>query len=173
MDTLVLSFSYTPLARVPCFQAFKMVLSGRAEVLEEYSDRIFRSFSASWPVPSVIRFVRKTTEHFHRKTNFSRKNVWLRDKGRCQYCGIEVPIREFTFDHVIPLSQGGTTTWSNIVVACLHCNQHKRNRTPLQAKMKLLSQPILPKTLPATDLSTLWGQEIPETWKDYYNIGIN
>jgi len=166
VDTLVLSFSYTPLARVSCFRAFKMVLTGRAEILEEYSDRVICSFSTSWPVPSIIRFVRKATGYFHRSIAFSRKNVWLRDKGKCQYCDVDVTIREFTFDHVVPLSQGGNTTWENIVVACPKCNQKKMNRTPQQAKMKLLSQPMRPKFLPTTDLA-LSVKDIPETWRDY------
>lgn len=168
MDTLVLSFTYTPVARIPSFRALKMVLSGRAEVLEEYSDQTINSFSASWFVPSVIRFVRKAVNFFHRRyIRFNRKNIWLRDKGTCQYCGNAVSIREFTFDHVTPLSQGGKTTWDNIVVSCRACNQKKTNRTPKQARMALLTQPVCPKSLPATSLNDLWGTDVPETWKEY------
>jgi len=168
MYTLVLSFTYTPVAKVPSFRALKMVLSGRAEVLEEYEGQTINSFSNSWLVPAVIRFVRKATNFFQKRyIRFNRKNIWLRDKGLCQYCGTSVSIHDFTFDHVLPLSQGGKTTWDNIVTACKACNQKKTNRTPKQARMALLTQPVCPKALPATSLSAFWGADVPATWKEY------
>jgi 5-methylcytosine-specific restriction endonuclease McrA len=167
MDTLVLSNTYVPLGRVSWFRAFNMVWNGRAEVLEVYADKCIGSFSQTFPMPSVIRFVRKVTGYFRRGIRFNRRNVWTRDKGNCQYCGRHVSQREFTFDHVVPLSQGGKTVWENIVVACVTCNQKKQGRTPKQAGMRLLSEPQKPKSLPALDLDRMWGTEIPETWKDY------
>lgn len=167
MDTLVLSFSYTPLDRIPWTRAISMVLSGRAEVVEEYEGRVIRSAREVFPMPSVIRFLGKVAGYFRRSVKFNRKNVWLRDKGTCQYCCCKVSIRTFTFDHVIPQAQGGTTCWENIVVACSKCNQKKQDRTPVQAKMHLHTAPVKPKSLPAGDLLAHWGDDIPETWKDY------
>ena len=167
MDTLVLSHNFLPLTRISWHRAFNMVMTGRAEVLEEYEDRIISSYSAHWPMPSVIRFVRAAVGYFKRGVRFNRKNIWLRDRGKCQYCGLQVSLREFTFDHVTPQSQGGKTNWKNIVVACMPCNQRKRNRTPQQAGMRLLNTPVRPKSLPTTDLSTMWGGDMPETWRDY------
>lgn len=167
MDTLVLSFTYTPLARIPWHRAITLVMQGRAEVVEEYEDRQVRSARDVFPMPSVVRFLTKVAGYFRRSVKFNRKNVWVRDKGTCQYCGHKVSMRSFTFDHVVPQSHGGKTVWENIVVACGECNQKKRDRTPQQAKMFPLTDPVRPKSLPTTDLLTLWGGDIPETWKDY------
>ena len=168
MDTLVLSYGFTPIARVPWHRALTLVLSGRAEVLEEYDDHPIRSAYMTFQMPAVIRFLRKVAGYFRRGVVFNRKNVWLRDKGECQYCGHAVSIRSFTFDHVTPISQGGKTTWENIVVACHACNQKKSDHTPKQAHMALRTVPVKPKSLPATDLMTLWGKDIPDCWKDYF-----
>lgn len=169
MDTLVLSDSYIPMRRISWQEAICDVLSGRAEVLEIYEDRLIRTVTEVFPMPSVIRFVKKVAGFFKRSVKFNRKSVWLRDKGFCQYCGTKVPMAEFTYDHVVPISQGGKTTWTNIVVCCMGCNQKKRNRTPQQAGMKLLSQPLVPKALPSTSEFNAWGDpnSIPESWKDY------
>lgn len=168
MDTLVLSYSYMPLTRVPWYRAFNMVFTGRAEIIEEYADRVINSFSDSWPMPSIIRFVRKTARYFRKNIRFNRRNVWLRDSGKCQYCGTHVSTKEFTFDHVVPLSKGGRTIWDNIVVACPACNQRKRNRTPREAHMKLLKKPVCPKSLPTVSLIQMWGKgNVPESWKEY------
>ena len=42
-----------------------------------------------------------------------------------------------TFDHVVPRSQGGATTWENVVIACAPCNRQKGGRTPAQARGEL------------------------------------
>lgn len=68
-----------------------------------------------------------------------------RDEGRCAYCGKQLSLSEVTMDHVIPRSQGGQSTWENLVCACSQCNTRKANRTPEQAGMKLHSKPFVPK----------------------------
>ena len=50
-----------------------------------------------------------------------------------------------TVDHVVPLCQGGSTTWQNLVGCCLTCNQAKGGRTPEQAGMVLKRQPKGPR----------------------------
>lgn len=76
----------------------------------------------------------------------TRANVWLRDKCKCQYCDTKLEYSDMHWDHVIPRTQGGRTTWENIVTACFDCNViKKRGRTPEQAGMKLLKKPVAPK----------------------------
>jgi len=168
MDTLVLTNTYMPISRVSWQKAITWVISGRAAVVEEYEDRTIRSPSQVFPMPSIVRFVHKVTGIFRKGVKFNRKNVWLRDKGTCQYCGTKVSMAEFTFDHVIPQAAGGRTRWENIVVSCMECNQRKKDRTPEQARMKLRSKPVKPKSLPGVSFPVLsWTEGMPPTWQDY------
>ncbi len=168
METLVLNAAYQPIKRVSWREAFCMVFTGRAEVVENYADRVIRSACAVFPMPSIVRFVRKVTYVWRGGVKFNRKNVYLRAKGRCQYCGTRVPSNEFDFEHIVPKAQGGRTRWENIVVACIGCNQRKGNRTPRQAGMRLRSKPARPKYLPGANSSSLvWTEGMPRTWKDY------
>jgi len=167
MDVLVLSNSYIPLRRVPWQQAFGYVFAGRAEIVETYAGREVRSPGASWPMPSIVRFVRKTAGLFKRQIKFGRRMVYLRDGGRCQYCRQPVTPSSFTLDHIVPRSKGGTTSWENVTTACLNCNQKKADRTPRQANMKLLHPPTKPRSQGGPGGLLRWHHGMPEGWKIY------
>ena len=168
MDTLVLTDSYVPMYRISWQEAITLVVTDRATVVEAYADRMIHSARQTFPMPSVIRFIKKVAGLFRRGVKFSRKNIWIRDKGTCAYCGNKVRMSEFTFDHVTPREHGGTTRWENIVVSCLPCNQRKANRTPEQAKMRLRTKPVKPKSLPGTVSPLLrWDESMPSAWHDY------
>lgn len=79
---------------------------------------------------------------------FSRRNVFKRDRYTCQYCNEQPGSDELTIDHVVPRSQGGESSWTNCVLACLECNSRKADRTPAQAKMVLRKQPVRPEWRP-------------------------
>lgn len=168
MDTLVLDHTYRPISRVSWQKAFGWMWTNRVEVVETYANKVIRSASQSWPMPSIVRFVHKVRGYFRKGVKFNRKNVYLRDKGRCQYCSVKVRYDDFTYDHVIPSSKGGRTRWENIVVSCLSCNQRKADRTPEQAGMRLLRKPERPKSLPGGGtLGIQWHDHMPESWKDW------
>jgi 5-methylcytosine-specific restriction endonuclease McrA len=98
-------------------------------------------------VPEVITLTRY--DRVPDKTvTFSRRNIYKRDRYTCQYCGARPRSEELTIDHVIPRSQGGTSTWENCVLACLDCNAKKGNRTPEQARMPLRRKPFRPAWKP-------------------------
>ena len=167
MDTLVLSHAYEPVARVTWQRAMALLFEKKVEVIEEYDDWKIHSITVEFRVPSIIRFLRKIRDR-KRAIKFSRENVYSRDKGTCQYCGLKVARPEATYDHVIPRSQGGTTRWENVVICCTPCNQKKGGRTPEQAHMHLLSIPVKPKSLPDTiRLTFLRHKNVPESWKDW------
>ena len=151
METLILTQAYMPHRIVGWQRAITMSVTGKVEVVETY-DEVIRSVSAAMPMPAVVRLTR-SIRHRDPKVRFSRANVLLRDGYTCQYCGAELPSRELTFDHVLPRSQGGRTSWTNIVTACRECNAQKGNRTPQQAGMKLRSTPERPIKSP----SFWWG----------------
>ena len=166
-QTLVLDQSYRPVGQMPWRDAIVKVVCDRiAEVVEEYPDRYIRTPGWTVKTPSVIRLLRPVRRK--KVIRFSRLNIWLRDGGKCQYCGLKVARNRFQFEHVVPQSQGGQTTWENIVVACHGCNQRKANRTPEQAGMPLLSRPARPKRLPeAADYGMVYREGMPEQWRDY------
>ena len=168
MDVLVLTNQYTPLGRVSWKRAICWVLSEKATVVEEYEDRFIHSPTQVFPMPSVIKFLTTVAGMFRKNIKFNRRNIWLRDKGRCGYCGDKVAQSSFTFDHIIPRSKEGKTSWENIVVCCHACNQKKDSRTPEQAKMKLLHKPVRPKGLPGAYMPIFhWEDTMPENWKSY------
>ena len=74
----------------------------------------------------------------------SNRTLFQRDDHLCLYCGERFPNQMLSRDHVRPLSQGGQTSWSNLVTACLRCNTHKAGRSPEAAGMELLAVPFTP-----------------------------
>ena len=172
MDTtLVLDVGYRPIACAPWQTAIVWVLEKAVEVVDEYPDRYIRSPSWQCKMPSVVRLLKPV----RRKpaVKFSRQNVYARDGGRCQYCGIRVPANAFTYDHVVPRAQGGRTAWDNVVVACIPCNQRKGGRTPAQASMRLRSTPVRPARLPdVRSLSMTYRPGMPEAWRDWLRDAV-
>lgn len=110
-----------------------------------FDDRL-ESWQTAMHMPAVIRCLEfvKPPKDMPVFEPFTRHNVWIRDKGTCQYCGKKLSLREMTYDHVIPQSDGGPTNWRNIVCSCQKCNNDKRNRTPEQAGMSLIRRPFAP-----------------------------
>ena len=162
-DTLVLSASYEYVSQIPWERAITLLFQGKVEVLEEYEDRAIRSITFSIKMPSVVRFI-QAIRGKRRAVKFSRESIYQRDSGRCQYCGNGVKRSEFTYDHVIPRSKGGKTTWENVVAACVPCNQKKSDRLPSVAGMKLLTTPVRPKKLPEIRVTLAWNNGMPTSW---------
>ena len=166
METLVLDPSYLPVARVSWQRAVTLLFMGKIEVIEEYEDREIKSVTFSIKMPSVVRFLRAIRSK-KKAVKFSRENVYARDHGKCQYCSTNVPRHETTYDHVVPRSQGGHTNWENIVICCVHCNQKKGGRTPMQAGMKLKATPARPKRLPDMRVTFIWRRDMPPSWRTW------
>ena len=145
METLVLNAGYEPVACVHWQRAVTMIFLGKVEVVESY-DREVRAPSLALKVPAVVRFLR-AIRRVKRIVKFNRENVYARDGGQCQYCGRAVARTEATYDHVVPRAHGGRTSWENVVIACVTCNQRKGGRTPEQAGMRLMKAPARPKHL--------------------------
>ncbi|MCC7204776.1 MAG: HNH endonuclease [Phycisphaeraceae bacterium] len=98
-------------------------------------------------VPKVVRLL--GYDRLPRQdVKLNRRNIFARDASRCQFCGRSFPTSELTLDHLIPRSQGGLSTWENLVCCCVACNARKGGRTPDQAGMKLVRRPIKPKRNP-------------------------
>tara|TARA_B100001029_G_scaffold73760_1_gene60260 strand:+ start:297 stop:866 length:570 start_codon:yes stop_codon:yes gene_type:complete len=142
---LVLNADYRPLSYYPLSlwswqDSIKSVFLDRVSIVSYY-DRIIRSPSFSMKLPSVIAlksYIRPQTN-----PNFTRFNVFLRDKFSCQYCGDK---KDLTFDHLLPRSKGGKTDWHNVVTACSACNVQKGGRLLKFSGMTLNQKPYQPTT---------------------------
>jgi len=165
-QVLVLDPGYQPVTRISWQRAMVLWATNKVEIIEEYEDKVLRTVTFTIRMPSVIRFLRAIRGK-RKVIKFSRNNIHLRDKGACQYCGVKVPLSEYTYDHVTPRAQGGKTTWENIATCCMPCNQRKSGRTPEQAGMRLRSTPVRPTKLPELRVTITWSASMPEVWRSY------
>ncbi|MCX8116380.1 MAG: HNH endonuclease [Desulfobacterota bacterium] len=162
--TLLLNSTYEPLRVVTWKKAVVMVMLGKVEVIEVY-ERVVRGVHISIQLPAVIRLYRLV----RRRTptvKFSRQNLYVRDKGVCQYCGHPFDPKELTYDHVLPRSRGGQTEWTNVVTCCLSCNLKKGGRTPEEAGMRLMKKPKAPIWIPLLT-QCLGIEDPPPSWRHY------
>lgn len=74
----------------------------------------------------------------------SNRTLFQRDDHMCLYCGGRFSGRHLSRDHVRPSSKGGVDTWTNVVTACVRCNNFKAGRTPEDAGMELIAVPFAP-----------------------------
>jgi 5-methylcytosine-specific restriction endonuclease McrA len=171
---LVLNASYEPLRIVPWQKALLLWFQEKVDILE-YHAVFARSVSNSFKLPSVLKLKTYVRPKKLDGVRFCRENVYIRDNYTCQYCAEKFTYKELTIDHVVPASQGGPKTWTNVVTACRSCNQTKANRTPEKARMPLLKPPRAPLWLPVVELSL--GAErddkSPMAWKEYLRFKSN
>lgn len=145
---LALNTSFEPLTLVPVRRALRLVIDGKAEIVEAEQGRFFRSERLAVPRPLVIRLM--TFVHVPRKFRRQVTNTFLfaRDHYRCQYCGRagnELRSREcLTRDHLVPISRGGSNEWTNVTTACSSCNTRKGNRLPEECGMSPRTEPMEP-----------------------------
>lgn len=167
---LILNADYRPLSYFPLSlcswqDAVRAVFMDRVDIVSEYNQEVHApGFSMRLPSVVVLRdFVR-----LRPRPAFTRFNVFLRDRWTCQYCGEKFSTHELTFDHVVPRSRGGTTTWENIVAACQCCNLRKGSWMPEECRMFPLQRPVAP----TTEMLHRHGRSYPpnflhESWADF------
>ncbi len=154
--------SYYPLSLWPWQDAIKAVFLDRVSIIAEY-DEVVRSQREAFRIPSVV--VLKDYVKPRKQVAFTRFNLFLRDGFECQYCGSR---GDLTFDHVVPRSRGGVTSWENVVAACSPCNLRKANRSLRHSGLRLRRQPRRPSS---EDMHAM-GRRFPpnhlhETWMDF------
>ena len=139
-------------------------ISELKSLFKEPHDDWIRSVNFEVCVPRVLRLL-----HYDRlprqKVRLNRRNIFARDENICQYCGRRFPTTELSLDHITPTCLGGGTSWDNLVCACVRCNVKKGGRTPKQAGMKLIREPIMPKRSPM--LTIKLGNPKYASWKSF------
>ena len=164
---LVLNADYRPLCYYPLSlwswqEAVKASYLDRVDILARY-DQVVRSPQIEIRIPSVV--VLRDYVKPQSRVAFTRFNLFLRDEFRCQYCGAS---DDLTFDHVLPRSKGGLTSWENVVAACSPCNLRKAAKSLEISGMQLLKPAHKPD---AAQLHNL-GRKFPpnfmhESWLDF------
>ena len=158
---LVLNRNYQPVHVTSVKRAFSLLYQGVAKAIDEqYKLYEFADWAALSATQDCITTVNRTIrvprvlvlsayEYLPKgRVRFSRLNIYARDQDTCQYCARTLPRSELNLDHVNPRSQGGKTTWENVVCSCVPCNLKKGGRTPEQAGMRLLRKPFRPRWTP-------------------------
>jgi 5-methylcytosine-specific restriction endonuclease McrA len=128
------------------FESWQLLSGLRLTEVDDQTEWV-RAVSFRIEVPRVIRLLRYDRMPAH-TLRFNRRNLFARDGHCCQYCGQHGPVHQLSIDHVVPRSQGGRTTWENVVCCCMRCNTKKGGRTPHQARMQLLRKPAKPRFNP-------------------------
>ncbi|MFP2932590.1 HNH endonuclease [Pyxidicoccus sp. 3LG] len=158
---LVLNRYYQPVHVTSVKRAFSLLYQGVAKAIDaQYRLYEFDDWAALSATQDCITTINRTIrvprvlvlsayDHLPRgRVRFSRLNIYARDNDTCQYCGKNMARSDLNLDHVMPRSQGGKTTWENVVCSCVPCNLKKGGRTPEQADMKLLKKPVRPRWTP-------------------------
>ena len=157
--------SYFPLSLWSWQDAIKAVFLERVNIVSEY-DTVVRSPSFEMRLPSVISL--KQYVSLDRRPAFTRFNVFLRDSFECQYCGDDFPAEDLTFDHIVPRSRGGRTSWENVVTACQDCNLTKGNRLLGESGMTLLRPVQEPTTYQLQENGRCFPPNfLHESWRDF------
>ena len=154
--------SYYPLSLWPWQETIKAVFLDRVSILAEYEE-VVRSQREAIRIPSVV--VLKDYVKPRKRVAFTRFNLFMRDEFGCQYCGSR---GDLTFDHVVPRSRGGVTSWENVVAACSPCNLKKANKSLRACGMRLARTPRRPT---AEEMHAM-GRRFPPnhlhvSWIDY------
>jgi len=178
---LVLNRSFLPIHITTVRRACVMLYQGLARAVDgHYQTFDFGSWceqgvarqtlglvGRAMPVPRVILLM--TYDRVPRRhVRFTRHNVYARDHDTCQYCGRRFPRHELNLDHVVPRSQGGLSTWENVVCSCHPCNRRKGGRTPEQSGIRLLTRPARPAWTPF--LGEAFGQGRYREWRPFLSF---
>jgi len=188
-DVLVLDMNYRPSGFTSVRRAMKNIYEKRADVIavDHDSTKVVRAGRVSadpdaarsfeMGMPRVIRVHNAWVRRKKQSVPMTRRNIYTRDEGECQYCGKELALNNYTLDHVKPRVQGGLSSWTNLVTACQRCNKRKAGQTPEQAGMRLLSKPLEPKVDDPKYNFKLHIKHLRPEWKEwadwlYWNIEL-
>src|SRR4051812_18999799 len=146
------------------FETWRELSEFRRHHFRPAEDDWVRTVNTEIQVPRVIRLL--GYDKLPKQTvKFNRRNIFARDHNQCQYCGKRFPTSELSLDHIVPRSQGGGSTWENIVCACVGCNVRKGGRTPKQAHMALIRKPEKPKRSPLLNLKLTLNKY--QSWRTF------
>lgn len=178
--TLVLNADYQPLSHMPLSiwtwqEAIKSIFSGKVTVVDTYPDVKIRAVNVDIPLPSVIVLNEYVSHTTRQRPAFTRRNVFLRDGYRCQYCNNIFRTNDLSLDHVVPRCRGGALNWDNAVTCCRKCNCKKGHLRVSELKsvgMKLIKEPYTPTAFElASEAGKLIPRKVHPTWAPFLGSG--
>ena len=190
-SVLVLNSLYQAVQITGTHRAFRLFYAGRARALSPdftpydfdnwcdlpvgIDDDMIRTPTRRIRIPRVIQLVYYDRVP-HREVRFTRRNIFFRDRNRCQYCGEVFVQRDLNLDHVVPLSRGGHSEWANVVTACVPCNSKKGSHLPAEVGIRLIRRPKKPAGHPI--LRSPWIRQFHEEWRTfldeaYWNVELS
>jgi 5-methylcytosine-specific restriction endonuclease McrA len=125
-----------------------------------------RTISLKIRVPEIIILIHYDNLPL-KEVKLTRKNVYLRDRNTCQYCGRSLRESELNLDHILPKRLGGPTTWTNIVCSCVECNLRKGEKTLRASGMGLLRSPRKPRWSPFNHMA--FTKSTYPSWEHFLN----
>ncbi len=156
---LVLNATFEPIGVVPARRAVVLALAGKVDVLANTGEEI-TSERLRMSIPSVVRLRYFVKIPYRRIAPLSRRAIYARDHGACQYCSRPAE----SIDHVLPRSRGGAHRWDNVVACCRRCNSLKGDRLLSECSLRLRAAPRIPEEF-------VWiraaAGTVPEAWNDY------
>jgi len=150
-----------PLSTISWKQAIKALYLDKVKILRSYDNWICRSQNFKLHVPSVVMM----SNYYQQKgkVNFTRRNIFLRDRFHCQYCQRHFSSENLTIDHVIPKSKGGVMRWKNVVTACQKCNFSKGSNIVAPSNI-----PFEPNYWQMVSIAKTLHIQIPDSsWQEY------
>ena len=155
------------------FDSWREVSQFKAQYEREHHDWI-RCVRFDLAVPRIVRLLGYDRLPIT-PVRLTRRNIYARDRNHCQYCGKRFSTSELTLDHILPRSRGGGMSWTNLVCCCVKCNVRKGGRTPAEAHMHLVTEPVKPRRSPAITLHLT--SEKYASWKQfldaaYWNVEL-
>ncbi len=185
-NVLVLNKSFLPVHITTVRRAFCLLYAGLAKAVNsqyetfdydswrqislERNDETIGLVGRVIKVPRVILLIAYDRVP-KRRIRFSRYNIFARDRNTCQYCGEKFARSELNLDHVVPRSQGGTSSWENVVCSCHECNRRKGGKTPEQARMRLVAHPRRPAWTPPLNVSL--REVIRKEWVPFLDFMVD
>ena len=122
-------------------KALILAMFDKVDVLEYYEMMVASAYRAFY-VPAVVKT--RVYDKNSGAISLSRKNLLIRDKYTCNYCGKNEG-NDLTIDHIIPVSKGGEWSWTNLTTACAKCNNRKGDKYLKDCQpMKLRREPKEP-----------------------------
>lgn len=170
LHTLLLNSTYESISFISERKVFKLLSKEKVEVLSSWEDSDVKWGNGRIAHPAIVR-LKHHVRWIPRRVRFNRTGIFRRDQFVCQYCSTALTASKLTLDHVLPRAQGGGSSWKNCVTACFECNNKKGDRTPEQAKMKLIKPPAIPALSIINEYYTMKKQHAD--WKSYLGITQN